>query len=213
MGNKVFIATDGSNSSLPDEVQKHVSEMFRSNDRSSEKVVLGLELEHSALELSSGSELLNRWDIQSHQYSQSTHIDASFLSGLFSGKGNLEKFGVVQEAKRYRTDKLKNGREVEFGTAVRLAAALEAQDFEVALTIPNIAAKAQLSNARARISLSVVGYTGSLGKFLPAPDDLDVENLSVYLEAFKSIQAEVFSEDRMNHISPTSLGYYDVDES
>ena len=59
MGNKVFIATDGSNSSLPDEVQKHVSEMFRSNDRSSEKVVLGLELEHSALELSSGSELLN----------------------------------------------------------------------------------------------------------------------------------------------------------
>ena len=53
----------------------------------------------------------------------------------------------------------------------------------------------------------------SLGKFLPAPDDLNVENLSIYLEAFKSIQAEVFSENRMNHISPTSLGYYDVDES
>ena len=211
MSKRVFIATDGSNSSLPDEVQKHVAKIFRSNDRSSEKIKL--DLEHSQLELSSGSELLNRWDIQSHQYSQSTHVEASFLSGLLSGKGNFEKFGVVQEAKRYRTDKLKNGREVEFGTAVRLAAILEAQDFEAALTIPNIAAKAQLSNARARISLSVVGYTGSLGKFLPAPDDLNVENLSIYLEAFKSIQAEVFSENRMNHISPTSLGYFDVDES
>ena len=211
MGNKVFIATDGSNSSLPDEVQKHVAEIFRSNDRSSEKIKL--DLEHSQLELLSGSESLNRWDIQSHQYKQSSQIEASILSSLFSGSGKIAKFGVVQEAKRFRTDESENGHEVEIGTAVRLAAVLETKEFEASLTIPNFAAKAQLSNARARISLSVVGYTGSLGKFLPAPDDLNVENLSIYLEAFKSIQAEVFSENRMNHISPTSLGYYDVDES
>jgi hypothetical protein len=96
---------------------------------------------------------------------------------------------------------------VEFGTAVRLAVAIFTTEFSASLTLPNIAATAQLSDIRARIGLSVDGFIGPLGEYLPAPGNLNVENISVYTTAFKQIQAQVFGVAGLNFIAPALLGY------
>jgi len=204
MANKVFIAIDGSDSSIPVDLKQHVEQLphFVASARNYSQENSGTVLPQTE------NVLLDRWDIQCHQYETSAQVSASILAKIISANANMSSFGVVQEAKCYRVDKTKEGSEIEFGTAVRLSVALSTKKFDASLTIPNIAATAQLSDARARVSLSVVGYTGHLGQLLPAPDDLNVENLPIYLQAFKSIQAEVFGEKGKEYISPTILGYF-----
>jgi hypothetical protein len=152
--------------------------------------------------------LLDRWDVQSHQYSNQAEVQMSLLAGLFSSKAKTSQFGIVQEAKRYCINETDTGERVEFGTAVRLAVAVLDTAFDAKLaTLPNIAATAQLGSIKARIALSVDGYVGPLGELLPAPDSLNVENLGVYTAAFKAIQALVFGAAGLNYIAPTLLGY------
>ncbi|MEP5624766.1 MAG: hypothetical protein ABJP82_19535, partial [Hyphomicrobiales bacterium] len=111
------------------------------------------------------------------------------------------------EAKRFCILSTSKNRRVEYGTAVRLSVVIIGKKLDVALTLPNIAATAQISNLQARISLSVDGYVGPLGNLLPAPAKLNVENLEVYTSAFKSIQEIVFGPEGSTFIAPTLLGY------
>ncbi len=151
--------------------------------------------------------VLDRWDIQAHQYKTEAEIKGGMLAGLFSGRTKLVKSGVVQEAKRFYVSQTDDNNRVEFGTAVRLLVATNGTEAEVKLTIPNIAAGAQLSQFEARIALSVVGFTGPLGDMLPAPGELNVETLPDYLDAFRKIQSYVFGRDAAGHLAPTLLGY------
>jgi hypothetical protein len=145
--------------------------------------------------------------VQSHQYLTKADVSTGILGGIFSAHGQVSNCGVVQEAKKYYLHTTNAGRQVQFGTAVRLSVAVFDADLGVALTLPNIAAKAQLANVTARIALSVAGYTGPLGDLLPAPDNLNVENLTVYTSAFKAIQAQVFGTAGLAYLKPTFLGY------
>jgi len=210
-----FIAVDGSLDNLPADVAEMAppraaiaigSERIAEVDHGT---LQGQPLTVSASEKWNGS-VLDRWDVQSHQYSTESQVKASLLAKLLSGGGEVSHYGIVQEAKRYCIQSSKQGRNVEFGTAVRLSVALLSTKFETSLTLPNIAATAQLSSARARISLSVDGYAGSLGELLPAPDDLNVENLASYLAAFRDIQKEVFGKEGTQFIVPTLLGYVET---
>lgn len=159
-----------------------------------------------------GGAQLDRWNVQSHQYTSQVDVNASILARLISGKAEVSHHGVVQEAKRFCIRISETNRPVEFGTAVRLLVAVLGTEFEASLTLPNIAATAQLSGLRARIALSVDGYVGPLGELLPAPDNLNVENLVVYTDAFKVIQARVFGAEGIDHIAPTLLGYNSEDD-
>lgn len=151
--------------------------------------------------------ILDRWDIQSHQYTTQADVEKSILGRLITAKAEASGYGIVQEAKRFCNKTTADGYRYEMGTAVRLSVAVLSTAFDASLTLPNIAAKAQLTDLRARIALSVDGYVGPLGELLPAPDNLNVENLSLYTTAFKEIQTLVFGEEGKDFISPTVLGY------
>lgn len=90
---------------------------------------------------------------------------------------------------------------------MRLSVATKSYDGTVSLTLPKLAAKAELSSWDARIGITVIGYSGFLGDLLPAPKRLDVDTCIQYVEAFKRIQQLIFSEEGSNWIAPTILSY------
>src|SRR5262249_21799316 len=95
----------------------------------------------------------------------------------------------------------------QLGVAVRIFAATTDWQAGIQLTLPNLAADAQLYARDARVALEVVGYSGPLGSLLPAPERLDVESLVAYLVAFQNVQASVFSEFGLLYLTPTLISY------
>ncbi|WP_172328341.1 hypothetical protein [Mangrovicoccus sp. HB161399] len=153
--------------------------------------------------------LLDRWDVRTHQYTAKMSARMSLLSGLFSGGGSDATVGVVQEAKRFVICEMPDRRPVEVGVAVRLMAAARTSEADIKLTLADIAANAQLGRFDARITISVSGFAGPLGALLPAPRELDVRSLSVYTDAFRDIQAHVFSAESQPFLAPVLLGFDD----
>ncbi|PWQ94730.1 hypothetical protein [Leucothrix arctica] len=149
---------------------------------------------------------LERWDIQAYAYSEKQAAKVSLLAGLFGGEVEKVKAGVIHEAKRFSiesTDK----HNVEIGVAVRLSVATSNLDTNIDLTLPNLAASAQLKDTDTRVGISVTGFTGPLGQYLPAPTKLNVESCIEYMNAFREIQKIVFGEESMAFIIPTVLNY------
>jgi hypothetical protein len=155
--------------------------------------------------------VLDRWSVQAHVYSSEIAAKLSILAGLFGGSGKRAKAGATHEAKRYCVQLTETGREVQVGVAVRLAVATTEWEVDAELSVPNIAAAAQL-NAKvgdAKIGIDVVGYSGPLGEMLPAPRQLDVTTLADYLAAFTAIQHRVFGREGLAFLTPTALSYED----
>ncbi|MBO81988.1 hypothetical protein AAG607_12880 [Citromicrobium bathyomarinum] len=150
---------------------------------------------------------LDRWDVQSHQYTSKAEVEGSLLGRLFSSKAESATHGIVQEAKRFCAIPTAEGRTMQVGTAVRIAVIITSGEIKTTLTLPNVAASAQISDLRAKIAMSVHGYTGPLGEILPVPSNLNVENLASYTNAFTEIQNLVFGADGLHYIRPTLLGY------
>ena len=122
--------------------------------------------------------ILDRWDVKTHKYRQEIAGKIGFLTGLFSGSGKKVSAGVIHEAKRYCVQQTAEGRKFEVGVSVRLSVATTSVDVNFELSIPNLAASAQLGQSDARIGISVVGFVGPVGDLLPAPEDLNVENFA-----------------------------------
>lgn len=153
------------------------------------------------------TDMLDRWDVQTHKYGADLAVKVGFLASLFSGSGESVSAGVIHDAKRFCIRKLKDGREVQFGVAVRLSVALTRLEVEADLSIPNLAAAAQLGMSDSRIGISVEGYFGPIGDLLPTPEDLNVENFARFTGATEEIQKRVFGPDGINYFSPTVLSY------
>lgn len=150
---------------------------------------------------------LDRWFLQAHAYRDEQAAKVSVLGQLFGSSVQHVAAGVVHEAKRYALVRTDTGRPVEMGVAVRLSVAISRLDADAELTLPSIAAHAQLGSAEARAGITVVGYTGPLGDCLPAPRKLDVETYVEYVEAFRRMQAIIFGADGLRHIHPALLSY------
>lgn len=150
---------------------------------------------------------LERWLIQAHAFRQEVAADVGLLGRLFSANTKAIKAGVIHEAKRFSLVKSRTGRMIEVGTAVRLSVATASIDSALELTLPNLAASAQLSNHDTRVGITVVGYSGPLGDLLPAPGRLDVESCVEYLKAFDSIQSTIFGKEGWVDIVPTPLSF------
>lgn len=156
---------------------------------------------------SSRQPILDRWDVKTHTYQQEAAGKVGFLTGLFEGSGKRVAAGVIHEAKRYSLTKTNENRDIEVGVSVRLSVATTSLNTDFELSIPSFAAQAQLSMSDARIGISVVGFVGAVGDLLPAPQDLNVENFSVFTNAAKEIQKRVFGPDGLDFIRPTLLSF------
>ena len=150
---------------------------------------------------------LETWVIQAHAYSEQQAAKVSILGRLFAGEAQRVKAGVIHDAKRFSLATTESDRKVEIGVAVRLAVATSSINAKFELTLPNLAADAQLNGSEARVGITVIGYTGPLGDILPAPRKLDVETCSEYMEAFRKIQSVIFGEAGWRYVVPTALSY------
>lgn len=150
---------------------------------------------------------LDSWLVEAQAFSSEEAANVSVLGGLFSGRAERVEGGLIHEARRFVRIELDGEAPLEVGVAVRLSAATLKTKGGLELTLPNLAARAQLSMGESRVGISVVGFNGPLGSLLPAPKQLDVEAFGAYVEAFDRIQAFVFSTDGLEFIHPTVLSY------
>ncbi|MEM9292258.1 MAG: hypothetical protein AAGD01_11305 [Acidobacteriota bacterium] len=155
---------------------------------------------------------LEHWSLQAHAYRSEQAGNIGILGRLFSGSAQQVSGGVIHEAKRFSILETEKKRRVEFGVAVRLAVASKSVSAETQLTLPNLAAEAQLNSSETRVGITVVGYAGPLGNLLPAPSNLDVETYVSYIGAFQNIQALIFGTDGWAQASPTLLSFEDEEE-
>ena len=103
-------------------------------------------LKTSALSGSPVKYPLERWLIQAHAYEESQAAKIGILGRLFSGQVERVKGGVIHDAKRFSVIETSEGRSVEFGVAIRLSVATSKVTGDMELTLPNLAAEAQLHN-------------------------------------------------------------------
>ena len=150
---------------------------------------------------------LERWLVEARAYQNQGAANVGILGRLFSGEAKAVNGGVIHNARRFSVVPAPGGRLTEVGVSVRLSVATTSYDAKLSLTLPKLAAKAELSNWDTRIGITVVGYSGFLGDLLPAPKRLDVDTCIQYVEAFKQIQQLIFSEEGSNWIAPTILSY------
>ncbi len=151
------------------------------------------------------AERLNRWSVDAHLYRGEAAVEAGLFGRLFGVKSNAVQAGVVHQAARYVMLDEGEATERSVGVAVRLNVAINQFDAELQVTLPNLAATAQLSAAEARVEICVLGYTGPLGSNLPAPSSFDVEAYATYLQAFERIQSLVFGDAGLEYAAPTLL--------
>ncbi len=149
---------------------------------------------------------LNRHLISCTAFTRDVKGNVSFFSSLFKAEAEGKQVGVVQEAKVFFVKTDDNGVAVEHGVAVRLQ--VDASEFsaEANVSIPNIAAEAQLGMSDAQMEISVRGFSGFLGDLLPAPDTVNLTSYAAYMEAFQKIQEHVFSEENAEYLVPVVLG-------
>jgi hypothetical protein len=171
------------------------------------------ELDEAPIGLGAQNEVpkLDHWTVRAHVYTQEFAAKVSLLAGLFGASGKRVGAGAMQEAKRFSIVTTKEGKQAEFGVAIRLIAATTEWGLDVDASIPNIAAAFQIraQAGDARIGIDVSGYSGPLGALLPSPRQIDVSTLADYLAAFELIQAQVFGVDGLQFLTPTLINFDD----
>jgi hypothetical protein len=158
---------------------------------------------------------LENWTVRAQVYTTEVAAKLGLLAGLFGFSGKRATAGAMHEAKRFRLERTpESDRSVEVGVAVRLIVATTEWNVDAEITVPNLAAAAQLNwdVGDARIGIEVAGYSGPLGALLPAPRQLDVSTLVDYVSAFHKIQAQVFGRTGLAFRTPTVLNYEDETE-
>lgn len=141
---------------------------------------------------------LGALDIEAKVYDKRAQTALQRIAGIVGLSVNVSRVGIVQSAMRYAvvTDPAHPHRpEQKWGVAARLVVAATEIKFKGDVTIPVVAASAELGLANAQIGIHVRGYTGDLADLMPAPSSLDVETYAEYIAAFKKIQAKVFGDE------------------
>jgi hypothetical protein len=90
-----------------------------------------------------------------------------------------------------------DGNIYRFGVALR--ALIEVSNLEVdgAITVPLVAARVELGQARASAQLMVRGYKGSgLGSMLPQWQTFGVDSYAAYMKAVSEIQSKIMADEQ-----------------
>ena len=90
---------------------------------------------------------------------------------------------VVHEKHTYR-----------YGVAIRVLLEIYDDQLDADLTLPVVAAKAQLGVVSASAQLLLYGYTGDLSETLPNWQSFDVKSYADYLKSVSALQVKVFGD-------------------
>jgi hypothetical protein len=148
--------------------------------------------------------------VEVHTYSKSAKGTLAALAGLLGLDVNAAALGLEHEAARYVLVPVDGtaATATQFykgGCAARLFVVTTEVKLRVQLTIPQLAAAAELGYTQGRITIEVQGYTGPF-KSVPAPAGLSVEAFTEYTTAFREMQAAVFAEKNVRYLRPRLLG-------
>ena len=98
-------------------------------------------------------------------------------------------YGVTRHA-----DVVDNGHTYRYGAAIRVLLEIYSEELDGDLTLPVVAAKAQLGAVSASAQLLVYGYVGDLAQELPSWQSFDVNSYADYLKAVSAVQRQVFRD-------------------
>lgn len=145
---------------------------------------------------------LSRWETQSWSLGVDYAAKLGFpmAGGEISGAERI----FLQEFSRSKDVDAGGGLKVRYGVAVRLLVRVSEMRTAMSLTLPIIAANAELGAARAESRLLVVGYNGQgLAKLIPKPKQFNVENYVELVDSVGRIQ-ELIASDVAN-VAPEPL--------
>jgi hypothetical protein len=148
--------------------------------------------------------------VEVHTYSKSAKGTLAALAGLLGLDVNAAAVGLEHEAARYVLVPVDGNAATatqfyKVGCAARLFVVTTELKLRVQLTIPQLAAAAELGYTQGRITIEVQGYTGPF-KSIPAPAGLSVEAFTEYTTTFREMQAAVFAEENVRYLRPRLLG-------
>lgn len=139
-----------------------------------------------------------------------TFLSRSAALSLGLSLGNLTTTGEqrvwVSEQTKYADCTGPDGTGLRYGTSVRLIVHFSAAQASAKLTLPVIAAEAQLGNVEARVSLSIIGFKGTLPPDAQIPwEPFNVETYGVIMERAAKARDHVFADANAASISPVLI--------
>jgi len=144
---------------------------------------------------------LNQWDWQ--QYTLSTDLAAKLGFAVTGGKSEHNARTVVAEFSRTRVEGDGATRR-RVGVATRLVVQVSGLSASANLSLPVIAAEAQVNRIEATASLQIRGFLGKdLGKLMPSFSAFDVETYVKLLEAMTALKDSISEQEE--RISPVVL--------
>jgi hypothetical protein len=168
--------------------------------------------------------VLHMFDSQTHVFSSEEKANLSVLSKIFGASAKRFSIGIIRETKRFavvrsslldssQIDLPDSAKTIEIGCSVRLLVAASKIEGTAEVSIPNIAAQAQLGHIDAQVGISIVGYTGPIGEFMPDVAPLNVESYTQFLDTFRALEQRIFSAENERFIFPAPLWFPEVDET
>ena len=148
--------------------------------------------------------------IEVHAYDTKMKGTLAALAGLVGLSADKAKIGLEHEASRFSLVPVDGNaatatRFYKVGCAARLFVVTDKIDVSFKLTIPQLAAAAELGYTQGRITIEVQGYTGPIGT-IPVPGGLSVESFAEYMSAFQALQTAVFAAENAAYLRPRLLG-------
>ena len=144
---------------------------------------------------------LSAWEWDQHQLDSDVAAELGF--SFATGRAGRQSRTVIAEFSRSRTIST-NGVAARFGIAARLIVKVVGFDANANLTLPFVAAKAQISDLEAYASVRLEGYVGpNASDLFPQFGTFDVENYVRLVDALNKMKAAVGGQPDM--IRPTQL--------
>jgi hypothetical protein len=148
---------------------------------------------------------LSDWEQQF--YSLDANLAAKVGFALGSVSASARQRVLISEFSRSAPCSTEDGLELHYGVALRLIVHVANFEAGANLTLPWVAAQAQVQKAETWSKLSVTGYVGDLGPLLPPIKAFTVDNYIDLMQKVSAIQAKVASDT--GNIRPRKLRVVD----
>ena len=138
------------------------------------------------------------------QYNLESGLSGKLGFSLASIEASYNTRTLVAEFSRSKTIAANGKNNACFGVSARLIVNVSGLDAKATLTLPLVAAEAQLNRAEATANLRVLGYVGpDLGKQFPEFDSFDMESYVKLRQSLSELREVIGA--KAEHIRPTRL--------